>query len=88
VYVDWGPEFFVQHSLAFPNFTGAATSVNIGWLGLQHLLAHGGAGYFPVRPTREHETSGRLHRVAAAPEISRLGGDIGHWRSPWKQSDA
>jgi len=28
VYVDWGPEFFAQHSLAFPNFTGAALSVD------------------------------------------------------------
>jgi DNA-binding transcriptional LysR family regulator len=69
VYVDWGPEFFAQHSLAFPNFTGAATTVNIGWLGLQHILAHGGTGYFPARLTHEYESSGRLHRVVEAPEF-------------------
>jgi LysR family transcriptional regulator, flagellar master operon regulator len=69
VYVDWGPEFFAQHSLAFPNFTGAALTVNIGWLGLQRILASGGSGYFPLRLLREHELAGRLHLVADAPEF-------------------
>ncbi|MEP7311617.1 MAG: LysR family transcriptional regulator [Pseudomonadota bacterium] len=69
VYVDWGSEFFAQHTLAFPNFMGAALNVNIGWLGLQHVLVSGGAGYFPTRMLREHELAGRLHRVAGAPEF-------------------
>lgn len=69
VYVDWGPEFFAQHTLAFPNFSGAALTVNIGWLGLQRILAFGGSGYFPARMLREHEVAGRLHRVAGAPEF-------------------
>ena len=69
IYVDWGPEFFAQHSLAFPGFSGAALTVNIGLLGLQYLLANGGTGYFPARMLREHELAGRLHRVAAAPEF-------------------
>ena len=69
IYVDWGPEFFAQHSLAFPDFTGAALTVNIGWLGLQRLLAFGGTGYFPARMLREHELNGRLHRVAGVPEF-------------------
>ncbi|HYL17636.1 MAG TPA: LysR family transcriptional regulator [Burkholderiales bacterium] len=69
IYVDWGAEFFAQHCLAFPNFTGAALTVNIGWLGLQRLLAYGGTGYFPARMVREHELSGRVHRVAGTPEF-------------------
>ncbi|MGQ0834167.1 MAG: LysR family transcriptional regulator [Gammaproteobacteria bacterium] len=69
IYVDWGAEFFAQHSLAFPNFAGAALTVNVGWLGLQRLLARGGTGYFPVRMLREHELSGRVHRVPGAPEF-------------------
>jgi len=69
VYVDWGPDFLAQHSLAFPSFVGAALTVNNGWLGLQHLLAHGGTGYFPARVIRPHEQTGRLHRVAGAPEF-------------------
>lgn len=66
IYVDWGAEFFAQHSLAFPAFSGAGLTVNNGWLGLQHLLASGGTGYFPLRMVRPHELGGRLHRVAGA----------------------
>ena len=69
IYVDWGPEFFAQHSLAFPSFSGAALTVNNGWLGLQHLFANGGTGYFPARMLREQELAGRLHRVPDAPEF-------------------
>jgi DNA-binding transcriptional LysR family regulator len=69
VFVDWGAEFYAQHSLSFPNFAGAAITVNVGWLGLQHILARGGTGYFPVRTTRDHIAAGRLHRVPEAPEF-------------------
>lgn len=69
IYVDWGAEFFAQHSLAFPNFPGAALTVNIGWLGLQRLLQYGGTGYFPTRMLREHELHGRVHRVPDVPEF-------------------
>lgn len=69
IYVDWGPEFLAHHNLAFPNFTGSALSANVGWLGLQRLLAGGGSGYFAWRLVREHVLAGRLHRVASAPEF-------------------
>lgn len=69
VYVDWGPEFFAQHSLAFPHYSGAGLTVNVGWLGLERILSCGGSGYFPVRLVREHERAGRLHRVCGAPEF-------------------
>jgi DNA-binding transcriptional LysR family regulator len=69
IYVDWGAEFFAHHSLAFPNFLGAALTVNVGWLGLQRLLANGGTGYFPARTLRELELTGKVHRVVGAPEF-------------------
>lgn len=69
VYVDWGPEFFAHHALAFPAFAGAALTVNIGWLGLQRILTYGGTGYFPVRMIRKYEQQGRLHRVDGTPEF-------------------
>jgi DNA-binding transcriptional LysR family regulator len=69
VYIDFGPDFFAQHSLAFPNFAGSALTMNNAWLGMQHLLAHGGTGYFPARLVSKHEQAGRLHRVAGAPEF-------------------
>ena len=69
VSVDWGPEFLAHHSLAFPNFTGTALTVNVGWIGLERILAAGGSGYFPTRLVRKHEVTGRLHRVMSAPEF-------------------
>lgn len=69
IYVDWGAEFFTQHTLAFPNFYGASLTVNIGWLGLQRLLEGGGSGYFPERMLRKYELQGRLYRVQSAPEF-------------------
>jgi DNA-binding transcriptional LysR family regulator len=70
VYVDWGPEFYTRHSASFPNFIGPALSANIGWLGQQHVLAHGGSGYFPARVVRPHLESGRLVHLAEAPAFS------------------
>ena len=49
VYVDWGPEFYAQHSACLPEFAGPALTANIGWLGLQHILENGGSGYFARR---------------------------------------
>lgn len=66
VYVDWGPEFSAKHSATFPEFTGAALSTNIGWLGLQHILSSGGAGYFPRRLVARPIADGRLFELAEA----------------------
>jgi DNA-binding transcriptional LysR family regulator len=70
VYVDWGPEFYARHSVFFPSFGGPMLTVNIGWLGLEHVLHNGGSGYFPMRSVLAHLEAKRLHLVAGAPEFS------------------
>ena len=70
VHVDWGPEFYAKHSANFPDHPGPILTVNIGWLGLQHILQSGGAGYFPRRLAGPHLRDGRLHEVAGAPVFS------------------
>lgn len=67
VYVDWGPEFYAKHSAAFPEFSAPGLTTNIGWLGLQHILESGGAGYFPRRLVSADIASGRLHERKGAP---------------------
>lgn len=69
VYVDWGPEFYAQHSASYPDMPGPSLSVNVGWLGLRHLLASGGSGYFPLRTVRGLLDQGRLRLVAGAPDF-------------------
>jgi len=69
VYVDWGPEFAVQHGLAYPELSNAAVSAGLGPLGREYLLAAGGTGYFRHDVVRSHLESGRLRRVPDTPEF-------------------
>ncbi len=71
VFVDWGPEYRAAHSQAFPDQPTQAVSVSLGALGLQHILANGGFGYFPMRVVRPYIQAGTLFRVANAPEFRR-----------------
>lgn len=70
VYVDWGPEFYARHAASFPDFIGPALTTNIGWLGLQHILEHGGAGYFPARIVQPHMKAKRLFAIRGAAAFS------------------
>ena len=69
VYVDWGPEFFARHSASFPDFIGPAISVNVGLLGLQHIISNGGAGFFPYRIVHDLIAAGRLTIPDGTPEF-------------------
>jgi DNA-binding transcriptional LysR family regulator len=71
VFVDWGPEYRAAHSQAFPDQPTQAVSVSLGALGLQHILANGGFGYFPMRVVRPYLQAGTLFRIANAPEFRR-----------------
>ena len=70
VYVDWGPEFHVKHSMNFPDFGTPALVVGIAWLGLQHILSFGGSGYFPNRLVRPYVESGQLTEMGDAPTFA------------------
>lgn len=69
VYVEWGPGFYAKHREAFPDLAQPAQIVNIGWLGVQLLLASGGSCYLPLRMARPLIDSDRLHAVPSAPEF-------------------
>ncbi len=69
VYVDWGPEFAAQHSLAFPELSSVGVSSSLGPLGLEYLLSVGGGGYFRQNVAQPYIDQGRLALVAGAPEF-------------------
>ncbi|MBF0391738.1 MAG: LysR family transcriptional regulator [Alphaproteobacteria bacterium] len=71
VFVDWGPEFRILHGQAYPGIPTPAVSVGLGVLGLQHILANGGSGYFPVRLVRDYLAAGQLHAVGEANDFRR-----------------
>jgi len=70
VLIDWGSEFHARHGVSFPDFVGPALTANIGWLGLQHVLANGGSGYFAHRIVEPLLKARRLHLVVGAPKFS------------------
>jgi DNA-binding transcriptional LysR family regulator len=68
IYVEWGPAFDIQHTLSYPDLESPPQVVNIGWLGIQLILANGGSCYLPERMAEPLITSGRLFVVADAPQ--------------------
>lgn len=69
IFVDWGESFRAAHSVSFPDYSGAPVTASIGWLGLQLMLARGGAGYFPLRLVHKHVKNGLVHLNNQAPEF-------------------
>ena len=71
VFVDWGPDFDTWHSDQFPDYAAAGLHVSLGALGLRHILANGGAGYFPARVVAAEIAGATLHGIATAPQFLR-----------------
>ena len=69
IHIDWGPEFHAQFSEHYPDVAPIMIA-NIGWLGVQHLLAYGGSGYFPQRLVRQYIEAGKLWRVLDTPQFT------------------
>jgi DNA-binding transcriptional LysR family regulator len=68
IYVDWGPGFYAQHSQSYPDLERPPQIVNIGWLGVQLILANGGSCFLPARMADPFINSGHLYRVIGSPE--------------------
>lgn len=71
VFVDWGPDFAAWHAAAFPDAAMPMITISHGVLGLAHILAHGGSGYFPERVVAPLRAEGKLSDLADAPCFRR-----------------
>lgn len=69
IYVEWGPAFDIQHTRSYPDLEPPPQVVNIGWLGVQLMLANGGACYLPARMAEPLIAAGQLFPVAGAPRF-------------------
>jgi DNA-binding transcriptional LysR family regulator len=70
VYIDWGPGFYAQHAQSYPDLERPPQIANIGWLGIQLILANGGSCFLPERMASSFIADGRLYRVAGSPEYT------------------
>jgi LysR family transcriptional regulator, flagellar master operon regulator len=73
IYVDWGADFALNHSISFPETTTPGLFVGLGPLARDYILKAGGAGYFRMRAVQSYLEDGQLHRVHDAPEFSYPG---------------
>ena len=70
IYVDWGPGFFAKHCEYFPDLKRPAQTVNIGWLAVQLMLAHGGSCFLPMRMARPLLEAGTLFQADHGPALT------------------
>lgn len=69
VHVDWGPAFFAQYSASYPEAERPALTANIGWLGLQIILANGGSCFVPERMAAPRIAGGELFIPPDSPRF-------------------
>ena len=70
IYVEWGPGFYAKHRESYPDLERPPQVVNIGWLGIQLILANGGSCFLPIRMARSLIQEGRLYLVEEGPEFT------------------
>ena len=68
IYIEWGPGFFNQHAQSYADLERPPQIANIGWLGIQLILANGGSCFLPIRMATPFINTGRLYRVVGSPE--------------------
>jgi DNA-binding transcriptional LysR family regulator len=69
VYVEWGQGFYAKHLELFPDLERPPRVANIGWLGVQLVLANGGSCFLPLRIARPMLEAGRLFRAPGTPTL-------------------
>jgi DNA-binding transcriptional LysR family regulator len=69
VFVNWGPEFKADHSMAFPELVHPGLTLDVGMLGAGFLAGRRAAGYFPLRTARPLIESGALRLVKRTPRF-------------------
>jgi LysR family transcriptional regulator, flagellar master operon regulator len=60
VFVDWGPDFQLDHAAAYPDLVQTGLNLDIGTTALDFLLSNPASGYFPMRLVKTHIARGRL----------------------------
>jgi DNA-binding transcriptional LysR family regulator len=70
IYIEWGPGFYARHAQSYPDLERPPQIANIGWLGIQLVLANGGSCFLPVRMAAPFIAAGQLYRVAGSPEYT------------------
>ena len=66
VFVNWGQEFAADHAEHYPELTRTGLHLDLGAIGVNYLLSHKAAGYFPRRIVQPFIVSGQLAELKQA----------------------
>jgi DNA-binding transcriptional LysR family regulator len=66
VFVNWGPDFALDHAAAFPDLDYTGLTLELGSIGINYLLEQKASGYFPLRIVRPLIRRRRLKLVKRA----------------------
>jgi DNA-binding transcriptional LysR family regulator len=72
VFIDWGTTFGLQHEACFSGRETPALTMSPSHLGLNYIVEHGGAAYFPRRMIRPHLDAGKVQVAGHAPKFQQL----------------
>ncbi|QLC74788.1 LysR family transcriptional regulator [Pseudomonas sp. LPB0260] len=70
IYIDWGPHFNEQHSLAFSTISTPTLTVGLSDLALQIIGREGGSAYLPQKTVQAQIDQGTLYPVSDAPQLN------------------
>ena len=70
VFVEWGPDFKLDHAAAYSDLTNPGLNFDLGPLGLSYLLSNTASGYFPMRLVKSHLARGRLRSAKRARKFT------------------
>ena len=70
VLIDWGRGFRADHGRAFPKVPSHKLTVGLAAVGLNHILQHGGSGYFLAKEVALLIAQEKLYEVTGAPSFS------------------
>lgn len=69
VFIDWGPDFQVDHAAAYPDLANTSLALDLGGTALAYICTNPVSGYFPWRIVKPHVESGRLRLVSRARQF-------------------
>ena len=72
VLIDWGEEFAIAHTQAFPDIQPPAVTAGLGVLGIRYILDLQASGYVPASSASEFIRRGEFVLIDGAPRFTRL----------------
>ena len=70
IFINWGPDFEVDHAAAYPELTNAGLCLDLGTLSIEDIMTNELSAYFPLRVVKPYLLSGRLHQTPKARRFS------------------